>query len=801
MGCVDHVWSLELLAGVAYVKTIWEKPVITTKLIEVCDAQVPGSQFDKGEFAAVSNMVIDEVYEKILPELVSVNAVHIAKKMGFNIYNWANYLLKIYKLKINSADAIQWTSVGTINVVKVFQNWLSKPKVLKPKAGVVLLIACRCAQVEFIQKKSLKIQKFLETFNVPRENEIKYLTFMRKTLEYFQKDQIADPVGKPVELFNLAVELGFYDAAKFYWNEMDVIEQEANIIPNATSCVEKSFDTSYKEYQPFQKHKEILMFLISKMSENIRRNFFRDMKFKILAITLMVWPAQKLFRLYLAEMKDALNNADYFFVLIKILTELEKDMYWDKRLNPTNNIYYPIFQIVWLCFSDSLQQELVIPQNPQGQGLAHGPALGMLLENLGVPIPNVHNLPNHQRSQPLTIVHVVHQLLNMFHLPGLKLVLNDKNVKNIKDQLINKNLVVFEEVVENEKFEALDLFMHEIFDSDEKKKNFKLKLNFYYELIIKSKFDVAEKFLNWQFDSNGNRKELIMNVINPKKICETFIGKCEYEKAENFLNWVFETDDEKENFKNQFRSDDFVVKTVYGLWAKHGTFYGEHEINQESKAENTLKFLRWVFKNEDKVNQYKTEKLITGYKSVEYFFTTIMGKVKAFQKFLSFCELPEDKIKQVKKELFENINDVARSGFKDTLRMFHFGELDYLFSWSADSDEQKKMAIKNFLNLVGVTYVWRSLTFYCKVNREEPDDRVRFFNEWVKGSPDLVFQMKNHLYSVNRKKMPGFFPVIKNICGKLEKGEDLHFNDLFVSGPNNGEQCIMDYYFIVLNNR
>ena len=116
--------------------------------------------------------------------------------------------------------------------------------------------------------------------------------------------------------------------------------------------------------------------------------------------------------------------------------------------------------------------------------------------------------------------------------------------------------------------------------------------------------------------------------------------------------------------------------------------------------------------------------------------------------------------------------------FLDNVLGRNFSIIQLLLNWSADSEEQKKAIIKKFMNSADVMSVWL-------MDIAHGHDRINLYNEWIRESPDVV-KLKNHLLLREKDKAPERYAFVERLFEKIEKGENVDRDDIFVypSEPN-----------------
>lgn len=772
---IDLTFTLELMAGVAYAKSLWEEPSIKVKVFEACDSRSYNRSSNSNRetgLNSISKELVNNVYEKNLPDIISVNLVHIVKSMGKKIFHWAEYLQRNFRLKVRNPDAIYWTSVGTIDQKKIFQKSVSN--MLIKNFYEVCDMASRCAQLEFIESHSAEIKEHLVKHkSSSNADHLKTHKLIVRTLIHVNKsfqedlnltDDIvdSDEESELTKLFDLAVTTGSDIAVKYYWNKMNVIDQEGNIL----NCWEKCFKlykaSPYEQNYMQEKYVEILIFLMSKMSEDqIKKILVLDKKCKILIMFLTVWPAQHFFISVFSHVKDSLTGSQYIKILSETLNHLVS--FADSELNAHENFYYKFFKVVWHSFTSSLKD-------------AFCAFIIKPLKEIEKPGPNVFESDNGRIKPSFKMIMI--QLFRIFHLEGLKLIINDQHLVNERDLLINVGVFKFKELVRQENYEMLNRFMLGVFDSYEGEENFKLKFNFYEDLIIDDKLDAVQKLLIWQSNSEDERLKLLKSGVSFEEMCEKLIkyGKCNV--AEKFLRWVLKNE-EVEDLKNKFKSENFVKETIYYFWKNR------YELNSKEKIlKNSDDFLNWILNSKDDVDLFKQEKLFASYECVSLYFKNLneeykilSEKKKWFQQFLLYCNLTEEKISEVKKNVIENIHNLLVPS--DRKSKIWFSDIEYLISWVAEKDpEKKKEIIKKLLDSVDI-FLLSNMIF--ESNRE----RLRFYNQWILENPSIITKLKNERLSrISTTELDDYYASMKSVFEKLETGCKLNIQDV---------RCIEDY--------
>lgn len=770
----DFTFTLEFLAAVAYARSLWEEPLIKVKVFEACDSRSYESDYNdynrEKEMKAVTKMLVDEVYKKNLPESICINVVHIIKSMGKKILFWAEYLKEEMHLKIRHPDAIYWTNIGIIDQTKIFQKCVSD--MLTKETYAVCDMACRCAQVEFIESNFEEIKTF---FSDSRFNYGLHSHFIASTLLHvgkssedfkWSKNQI-NPENQPElkNLLRLSIEKGCDVAVKHYFEKMNVIDQEDSIISSAVKCVEMYTNWRNRSKNHIkEKLVEILIFFVSKMSENQIQEFLTSRKSSVFLMFMSVWPIQEFFIPLFNLVKDSLTGVECVEILGNILELMKPEFYpqiklvnsigvfnvlmisglqesFNVQLTAADNFYFDTFKVFWHSFTKSCKIELT----------------------------SDNHLWNTEK-----FCEIIKLLFGVFDLKLLKLVINDKILENQRDEFIKKGNSKFKTLVFEENFDLLDKFIEEIFCTDVEKENFKLSLNFYDDLISCKKFDVVEKLITWQLNSNEDRLKFINSRIDCKSVCQKLIEDNQYEDVDLFLSWVYKIEEEKENFKNIFRSDDYIREKVYDLWINNFlTFNKQHENRCNS-------FLKWILESEDSINQFKKEKLLFNSICVETFCRKLWLKeerhylfgppydCEILEQFSTFCDLTTEKIARLKKTLRKNIGKMFLSYHDEKI---DFSVLEYLVNWASNSDVQKRGAIKKLIKSVGIVTLWDGISF---ANR---NDLIQFYNEWIIKSPNIAI-LKKEILSRNDFPDERYKEQQKKIFQKLEKGQKIDLEDV-----------------------
>lgn len=495
--CCQFSYTLELRAAVAYAKYLLRKREIITKISDSWLSVECRLDIRKGIYSVVKK----EIKKENLPELFEIYVAHVAYSMALKIFDWANYLKVEFDINISCKEKIYWNDNGTINQTKMF-HFMTSDDQLKTQVQSLISMACQCAQVWYIESQFSNFNQFEHLLGCDSSKCI----FACKSFDINKNSKNVESNQKYkselVRIFNEAVEKGSDVAVKYYWGKLTKEEQEDNIIPCMTRCLELCWFWCHRGFREnFKKEKcvLILIFLITKMTDGQRKKLFANKGCDILYMFLLVWPAQEFFIELFDNCKDYLSISQYTTILEEMV--LHFDQQYDSK---KAEFHYKLFKIVWFSFMKKNEKKST--QSEPGDCLD--------LSKILIP------------------------LYRTFHLEALNLVINDKHLENQRDQLINLGRKKFNALVNEGCYLWLNKFVEEILVTDEEKKKFKLSFSGFYDKFIRRReFDSVENLFKWQLDSEEKKQEFMKKWNYIKSKWKQLMEEGEFDEAEKILKY------------------------------------------------------------------------------------------------------------------------------------------------------------------------------------------------------------------------------------------------------------------------
>ncbi|XP_034946368.1 uncharacterized protein [Chelonus insularis] len=520
----------------------------------------------KNKWIRLTQQVVEESNQKILPSKLKGEFIYIVKEIGKKIFNWFKYILYENNLKheetLNYINKIYWTPYGTVDEVETFRlSWLENSNLSITK---VYNNACKYALKKEIDHLWQNISK-LRQINFINENEgydqqlsayWKYIrdgdvSFLKKCfdksplyliLENFYDISYYDDNCSPEEnMLKLSVQQGNRIATKYFWEKLTEDEKNRSVINYARIAVIYYIHSEHEKdvfnYKN-ENYVEICIFLINQMTKDQKKLFLNEasgslildklvykqtaVKSIVLRMLLLVWPWQELLTSVLNEMFENLQ-------LDSRIVQMCLDVIINKMVehhmlghSVRNSRYQRIFHEVWLIIPGSMKQK-IIQDHPKCDFIC--------------------------------------RLLDIWDLSSIKLIINDPEIAAVRDQYLESGHKRYRWLIINDQYERLDQFIEEVLRSEKEKKYFKKKIIIRDYQILDDKFHLVDTVLHWQWNKPENM-HYVKSVIDHINLCELFIKTHRCDLADKFLNWTCETEEEKRKYKDHLRDNMFLTSRL-----------------------------------------------------------------------------------------------------------------------------------------------------------------------------------------------------------------------------------------------
>lgn len=412
--------------------------------------------------------------------------------IGEKIYNWNMHVRIDHGFAAKYAEKMYWTSYGTVDDLKIVEEfWLKEFELSALDEHRFLGIAALYAREDVIKKSSLRYQEKLNLLlpTYYRENNwtiygilSAYLIFWRQRntgdakhgIENFKQKPNSLPAGT---LFLICLQFNFRYAALYFWTNLTTKERQSLIVEAAEVCLGNNNCYPIFRFSPEFKI-ESLIFLMNEMSEIQVMGFVTKHFGTLFDFFKRNWPFEGLC-LKMLEQKWEYNPWDVKKSLKLVISYLSNT---NKRIQLRDKILdRALFEKLLLITSKDIKVELFVKKNAND----------------------------------------FYEDFKYFDVFSFAFILNDSDLKEYRDSLLTYCEEIFKKLVFDGNYRDLSIIMDKIFSNDEKKL-FKSKLNFFHFFITNGEFETGDKHLRWLYDSENDRLAA-KEQIDPSEICNTYL--------------------------------------------------------------------------------------------------------------------------------------------------------------------------------------------------------------------------------------------------------------------------------------
>lgn len=518
--------TLKRLSMNALIANTYEHPDIKKKMKEVIQTQYLGHQYlfpMKSMKKEIIKLASQKIMASDLPKSLMSDVQGLLIFFAKKIASWAEYIVKISKMDMSCLDKIYWTSLGLIDVAKIFhENWKKNKNFLGDSDKVLLLMtAIRYANKDIIlshQNEMIKeIQKGLKRVRLPNiKDQIDQImaTYtchmygesydMCHRTEIYQKFKETGKVNIREIIFMCD---GQANTIKYLWNSLSDDEKDSIVVRLAYDNMKKGLssgnynfgsdgpDTSEIEMFGIAGHAEVVFFLLSQMSLEQRNAFFmktakirdwlsttgfdsiknfekkNDCDYKLLELFLRVWPYPELCLKMLNNewICEIIKQERPSVILYKLLSRMVHDLTdlaFVTGICSYPNVFYELLKKIMSLVSKNAK-ELIFFKPAE-------------CERAGIKYPRA-----------------IENFYHIFALNAICIIINDKDLRHKRELIISMASEKITKLLSKGNLKSVISFMEKVLVSNEERKTFIKIWNIDNHVVVANNTDIREKIFNW----------------------------------------------------------------------------------------------------------------------------------------------------------------------------------------------------------------------------------------------------------------------------------------------------------------
>lgn len=707
-------FSLEKLSLIALAVKLWNLPGVQERVKNYFRENKWSSSRKSTKWREILNYVIYEVNTLPLAKVLLNKVKNYLGLIGDKIHNWSVEVKTKHDLDVKHAEKIYWTSYGTVDDLRIVEEYWLKETELSSRykrdylKNPLFNIAASYAREDFIKNKSTHemMNAELNTLlpkNCRNENLTVYgtlsswlifLTGKNKddNLCWFRRFQPNHL--HPETLFFISIRNKFRFAAKNYWEKIEPDKKRSLIIEAAEECFPEEIDDEDFDCQyniDLDLDVEIVLFLLNEMHLRDLKKFVKK-HFRILfKLFLRNWPYDEMCAILLDQ------NWKYSEKDIKIsLTLVMKYLLsTDKRVQLRNkNIYRILFGKLLKRASKDLKLDYFVKRDRKQ--LSDG----------------------FKNFDPVSLI----------------FILNDEDLQEHRVTILTYCEDIFKKLALDENYADLDTIIENVF-SDEKKISWKAKLNFFCFFLAYGKIESADYHLIWLYDSEDDRLAA-KREIDPVEMCRDLLRKCKCDSADKFLLWRLDTMEERKKVKKAItQSGRFLRDEIYIIWGS--------ACDVVRAEEKCSELLNWCLESEEGVIEFKKSKIIENDFFVVKYWKGLFyrNSFQDFEDFLKFCLWTDEKIEEFKKGVRINI-----LWWFDTFIISESRMLNALLDWIFIDADLKREIIGDYM--ISSKGALACISVFKKF-WDFRDSVCEFFNTWFDESINYsdIYKLEKYLES------------------------------------------------------
>lgn len=521
--------TLKHFAMISVVSRLYEQKEVKEKIKEIIN------EFKFRELPVIDiyfpaipiKSVITDIVKKNLsalkmPKALEKEAQDYVICLGDEVIRWVNYVTISLELDVSYIDHICWTCYGRIDDSQTFtQFWQHDASFSQLTKGRLLYsLACIYADEELILKSMNEMTVKSKNFYIP----VKVLTEdqminiigvwiinyskggLGKNLLYKHKRRRKEK-HRVKDLFRLCVQESYVKAAKYFFEILKENEKPTEImlaaeicIQNATAYMEDTCEARNKLEQ--SKTAELLIWLLNKMTTEQKHSFLLEYIYDAMPLLLFVWPYQEIVLQILSE--EQLMRAKYEDMFLSVM---HCSLYaFCVCTDQGNKIYLEILERMLKSATTEVKKNVF----------------------LQVGYPNIV------------------LLADFFHFLGidnrcidvLNLIINDSDLQSCRNKLIAQGDRKIQELIEEGNIEALAIFIKQVLNSNNERRNFIKKWKLLNNLLKADDSDMANYILNCVSNCEGEDVDVTLHLdLDHKDIHDKFIEKGRNDLADKYVKW------------------------------------------------------------------------------------------------------------------------------------------------------------------------------------------------------------------------------------------------------------------------
>lgn len=545
--------SLQQLSLIRIAISIWEDEKLKNDLSKFVDDELLKSRCYQTILVEKSKYWIKQKRENSqsinIPYSMLSELLYVVTAIGNRLFSWLKRIDRTvissytYPKMKNYVHHIYWTSIGTIDEIKIFKEIFNGIPENKDNVNMNFLFdeACNYCleeyivllwnEISYVKTKSVENvfkneQRFITDYwlsfllNGKRETSIRW----EKTCEFRKCLKNDLSIGLSDVKCNIAIKY-FYEKIHFYEKKSQVARlnsRQLSINVLWTECEWKSSSAI-----------DCLVFLLQRMSEPMLIVFLEEHKTKVLNYFLKTWPWRYLFLGMLDLSWRFITPNDYHKLIDNIINTIIEENKDEKFEQNYTSLW--LISETWTRTPSYLRESIV---------------------NLCW----TSNKPLLRKLKEITVV--------------VTAINDDNGIYLLRDELFKGFEDSCATLVSQDNTESLNVFLTKILTTDEDRNLFKKKIDtkkVCKNFIMDSQYDAAEKFLNFRFD-NVSDKILFKNHWKDDD-CGRTIYNIWYKNSNNmktqlqmFFNWLGITQDEMLTLKNELiHQRDHVIFKEHSL--------------------------------------------------------------------------------------------------------------------------------------------------------------------------------------------------------------------------------------------
>lgn len=736
--------NLENMTAIALATFLWENEETDEEIMSFFGDWKQYDIFRQKELTwkDVTSKVCDRAKTLNLPKELLTKVENSIFSLGFQIRAWNYYVRNTLNLPSHFGGLIFWTNYGTVSENDIFKHYWKERYVLKidsdHSSNFVIFLSCIFAQVWFINQHLEEIKKVTELRIAPAKFKSRsytahaiiamwlciYITRSKKQgVDRYCKAQKSDTISS--ELLTMCIDNGFIEAAKYFWSKLNLNEK---IKFTAYECGKKVLDSLCGYYSYYDnvfdiendhqrvKKTELLIFFINKMSTDEKVQFVSENMIKIFNMC-KYWPFHE--------------------ILIKLVT----DDRMLKNVDP-NELYYDLF---------SKTIDIIVRDYSDGRFIDKDfcrQILPTVLERIPKEIKQAKIFSSSWFSN---------QNFSPSDILIISTIFNDKDLADSKIKIVEQNKLKFKNLIKSKNLDKLNEFALIVFPLDDERKEFKLKMNFVFELILENNFKLANELLDWISDSDEERKNL-KNQIDPINV---FSATSDVVILNEFLSWRYNEEEERKSAKQILRQNDFLTVKIIKMWSKMGG------VDEKKCSE----YLKWL--TDDDINAAMNFKpLLTIDENFLRKFWENLYSLKLFKRtneLLRFFSLTPLEIRKIKENLIESMDEWILT-YVVTIKNFKLAEA--IMDWACDLS-QKKKSLEKYINSSNGALLLLKTWMSCGLNYGEA--MVFLLDEWVRlaGNISVIKEKLEEMVLNDFWERTARFTLIDLLDNLVNRGRDI----------------------------